>query len=149
MARTRFTYTETERKPEMDKCTLDTRVFCYRMARKDGTGEFVSTRCRDEKGHVHGLALDQMTWDAMAAEGINALDVVVFEGVLELPAEGTQEFADAKVTNKRTGETYVSGELRNPRPVAFEKGIFKSASFPKFADLPLYQKRAAGPSLMV
>lgn len=133
----------------MSKFTLDTRIFCYRMARRDGSGEFVSTRCRDEKGHIHGLALDAMTWDAMAAEGLNPLDRVEFEGELELPVEGTQEYADATVTNKRTGETYVSGELRNPRPVAFEKGVFKSAAFPKFVDLPAYQKRAAGPNLMV
>ena len=133
----------------MAKFTLDTRLFTYRMARKDGTGEFVSTRCRDDKGHIHGLALDAMTWDAMADEGINALDTVYFEGELELPKEGTQEYLDAKVTNKRTGETYISGELRNPRPVEVVKGIFKTSKFPKFAELPAYQKKAAGPSMDV
>lgn len=132
----------------MAKFILDTRVFCYKMARKDGTGEFVSTRCRDEKGHIHGLALDAMTWDAMSDEGLSPLDEITFEGELELPTEGTEDYEAAKVT-PRHGEGYISGELRNARPVAFKKGIFKTAKFPSFAELPVYQKRAAGPALSV
>lgn len=132
----------------MAKFILDTRMFCYKMQRKDGTGEFVSTRCRDEKGHIHGLALDALTWDAMSNEGISPLDEVTFEGELELPVEGTADYEAAKVT-PRHGEPYISGDLRNARPIAIKKGIFKTAKLPTFAELPVYTKRETGPSLSV
>lgn len=123
------------------KLTLNTTVFCARMkGEKDGKAyDFVSTRVSDDDGHLHGVAIDAMTWNSIAGVA-SPMDTVVFEGTLAVPEEGDDEYADAIVTRKRTGETYVSGELIDSKPVGFTKGVFPGALYPKIEDMPVYEK---------
>ncbi len=138
-------------------CNLAADVYLAHMkGEKDGKPyEFISTRVRDADGHVHGVALSPAIWDALSE--CSALDTITLVGTLLIPeperkdANGVmiaadEDYAASVVTRKRTGETYVSGELVDAKPTKVARSEFPAAKFPKTADIPVYVKRTADPA---
>ena len=124
------------------KCTLATDVYLAHMkGEKDGKPyDFISTRVRDGEGHIHGVAIQPMVWNALGK--CSALDTVTLEGTLLVPEEGDEGYSESVVTRKRTGETYVSGDLVDAKPVSVVKSPFDAENFAKAENIPVYQKKA-------
>lgn len=133
--------------------TLAADVYLAHMkGEKDGKPyEFISTRVRDAEGHVHGIAIQPQVWNALT--GCSVLDTVKFVGTLLIP-EGERKdpttgvpmaaddgYAESVVTRKRTGETYVSGDFVDAKPVAVEKSVFPAENFARCEDIPVYVKQ--------
>lgn len=143
------------------KATLAADIFLAHMkGEKDGKPyEFISTRVRDADGHVHGIAIQPQVWNALT--GCSVLDTITFEGTLLIP-EGERKdangvpiaadegYADSVVTRKRTGETYVSGDLVDAKPIAVTKSVFPAENFARIENIPVYVKQTgAAPAVKV
>lgn len=124
-------------------------IRAMRMKRKDDGSEFVSTRCSDNNGGVHSLAMSTAAWDCLAGSGLGALDKYTFSGVLELPEKGSAE-EDAATVVRSNGTCYVSGSVKDAEltPDGLPARMWGSP-LPKAADLPEYKPVAKAPSLAV
>lgn len=132
--------------------TLATDVYMAHMkGEKDGKPyEFISTRVRDADGHIHGIAIQPSIWNALTQ--CSALDTIKFQGTLLIP-EGERKdangvaiaadegYAESVVTRKRTGETYVSGDMVDAKPISVDRSPFPADPFPKIDQIPVYVKQ--------
>lgn len=81
----------------------------------------------------HSVAFDIETWDAIAGAA-SVVDTVVVEGTLCIPERGEKGFYEVERADK---SRFFSGDLRDPRPVGFVKGVFPGAKLKKASEIPV------------
>lgn len=119
--------------------TLATQFFCAKMARKNGTGCFISTRCVDAEGRVHGIAIPTVVWDALSMGGWGPFDRITVEGELRVPEPGSEGETLGTIVRK-DGSSYVRGEVVRPLFTEATKGAIHAPFVPS-KEMPVYNRR--------
>lgn len=81
----------------------------------------------------HSVAFDTETWNAIAGVAC-VTDTVVVEGNLCTPEPGEEGFYEVVRTD---GTKFLSGDLRDPKPVAHIPGVFRGAHMRTADQIPV------------